>query len=109
MATNFTPTQAELAFVSQIFAQADSQRFGILTGDVAVKIFGGSKLPPTVLGEIWSIADEDNNGFLTKKGAAIALRLMGHAQKGEKVNKSLLSKRAISHHFRACLCVSDTM
>ncbi|KIM53721.1 hypothetical protein SCLCIDRAFT_427446 [Scleroderma citrinum Foug A] len=92
MATNFTPTQAELAFVSQIFAQADSQRFGILTGDVAVKIFGGSKLPPTVLGEIWSIADEDNNGFLTKKGAAIALRLMGHAQKGEKVNKSLLSK-----------------
>lgn len=90
--TSFTPTASELALVNQIFAQADTQKIGILTGDVAVKVFGGSKLPPTVLGEIWSIADEDNNGFLTKKGVAIALRLMGHAQKGEKLNKSLLSK-----------------
>ena len=97
MATSFTPTSAELALVNHIFAQADSQRIGILTGDVAVKLFGGSKLSPTVLGEIWSVADEDNNGFLTKKGAAIALRLMGHAQKGDKVNKSLLSKRAFGH------------
>ncbi|KAI6036889.1 hypothetical protein BKA83DRAFT_684365 [Pisolithus microcarpus] len=93
MATsNFTPTPAELVLVNQIFAQADTQKIGILTGEVAVKVFGGSKLPSTVLGEIWSIADEENNGYLTKKGVAVALRLMGHAQKGEKVDKSLLSK-----------------
>ncbi|KAI6117604.1 hypothetical protein EDD16DRAFT_1588043 [Pisolithus croceorrhizus] len=90
--TNFSPTTAELALVNQIFAQADKQKIGILTGDVAVKVFGGSKLPSTVLGEIWSLADEENNGYLTKKGVAIALRLMGHAQKGDKVDKSLLSK-----------------
>ncbi|KAL4074701.1 hypothetical protein V8B97DRAFT_1951878 [Scleroderma yunnanense] len=92
MATNFTPTPTELAFVNQIFNQADTQKLGILTGDVAVKILGGSKLAPTVLGEIWNIADEDNNGFLTKKGLAIALRLIGHAQRGDKVQKSLLGK-----------------
>ncbi|KAG1749118.1 uncharacterized protein EDB91DRAFT_1112566 [Suillus paluster] len=92
MSSNFAPTPAELALVNQIFAQADTQKIGILTGDVAVKVFQGAKLPPTVLGEIWSIADDDNNGFLTKKGVSIAVRLMGHAQKGHKVDKSLVNK-----------------
>lgn len=86
------PTSAELALVNQIFAQADTQKIGILTGDVAVKVFQGAKLTPTVLGEIWNIADDDNNGFLTKKGVSIAVRLMGHAQKGQKVDKSLVNK-----------------
>ncbi|KAG1842654.1 hypothetical protein DFJ58DRAFT_53648 [Suillus subalutaceus] len=92
MSSNFVPTPAELALVNQIFAQADTQKIGILTGDVAVKVFQGAKLTPTVLGEIWNIADDDNNGFLTKKGVSIAVRLMGHAQKGQKVDKSLVNK-----------------
>ncbi|KAG2149296.1 hypothetical protein DEU56DRAFT_869486 [Suillus clintonianus] len=92
MSSNFAPTPAELALVNQIFAQADTQKIGILTGDVAVKVFQGAKLAPTVLGEIWNIADDDNNGFLTKKGVSIAVRLMGHAQKGQKVDKSLVNK-----------------
>lgn len=93
MSTKFSPTPVELALVSQIFAQGDPQKLGILTGDVAVKIFGGAKLPPTLLGEIWSIADEDNNGWLPKKGVAIAIRLMGWAQKGEKISQELVYKR----------------
>ncbi|KAI6043018.1 hypothetical protein EDC04DRAFT_2600428 [Pisolithus marmoratus] len=105
--TNFTPTPAEFALVNQIFAQADTQKTGILTGDVAVKVFSGSKLPSTVLGEIWSIADGKNDGFLTKKGVAIALRLMGHAQKGDKVHKSLLSKRETQYPVRASESESD--
>ncbi|KAG2158062.1 uncharacterized protein EDB93DRAFT_1199797 [Suillus bovinus] len=92
MSSNFAPTPAELALVNQIFTQADTQKIGILTGDVAVKVFQGAKLAPTVLGEIWNIADDDNNGFLTKKGVSIAVRLMGHAQKGQKVDKSLVNK-----------------
>lgn len=92
MSSHFTPTPPELALVNQIFAQADTQKIGILTGDVAVRVFGGAKLAPTVLGEIWNIADEDNNGFLTKKGVAVAVRLMGWAQKGEKISQALLSK-----------------
>jgi epidermal growth factor receptor substrate 15 len=90
---SFTPSQPELALVAQIFAKADPQKIGILTGDGALKVFGGAKLPPTVLGEIWSIADEDNNGWLPRKGVAIAVRLMGWAQKGEKVTEALVNKR----------------
>lgn len=94
MSTKFSPTSAELSIVSQIFAQADPQKLGILTGDVAVRVFSGANLQPTVLGEIWSIADEENNGWLTKKGATIAVRLMGWAQKGEKINQALVNKRS---------------
>ena len=89
--SGFTPSPAELALVTQIFAKADPQKIGILTGDAALKVFGGAKLTPIVLGEIWSIADEENNGWLSKKGVAIAVRLMGWAQKGEKVKQSLVN------------------
>ncbi|EGN96146.1 hypothetical protein SERLA73DRAFT_76138 [Serpula lacrymans var. lacrymans S7.3] len=92
MSSTFAPSPAELALVNQIFTQFDTQKVGILTGDVAVKVFDGAKLPPTVLGEIWGIADDENNGFLTKKGVAVAARLIGWAQKGEKVSKALITK-----------------
>ena len=93
MPNNISPSPAELALVTQIFAQVDTQKVGILTGDVAVKLFDGAKLPPNVLGEIWSIADDENNGFLTRKGVAVAVRLIGWAQKGEKVSSALVEKR----------------
>ncbi|KAJ7702399.1 hypothetical protein B0H17DRAFT_1044211 [Mycena rosella] len=89
---SFSPSPAELALTAQIFAHADPQKLGALTGEVAVKVFGGANLAPTVLGEIWQIADESNNGWLSQKGVAMAVRLMGHAQKGEKVSAALLSK-----------------
>ncbi|KAF5391940.1 hypothetical protein D9757_001685 [Collybiopsis confluens] len=92
MSSNFAPTQAELSLVNTIFGQHDTQKLGILTGDVAVRVFGGAKLQPTTLGEIWSMADEENNGWLSKKGVSIALRLIGWAQKGEKINAELISK-----------------
>ncbi|KIK63762.1 hypothetical protein GYMLUDRAFT_196623 [Collybiopsis luxurians FD-317 M1] len=92
MPSSFSPTQAELSLVNQIFTQNDTQKLGIITGDVAVRVFGGAKLQPTVLGEIWSIADEENNGWLSRKGIAIALRLIGWAQKGDKINPELINK-----------------
>ncbi|KAF8964114.1 hypothetical protein BDZ97DRAFT_2058743 [Flammula alnicola] len=92
MSTNFSPTPAELTVVATIFAQADPQKLGVLTGDVAVRVFGGAKLPPTTLGEIWNISDEDNKGWLPKKGVAIAVRLIGWAQKGEKITQALANK-----------------
>ncbi|CDO69006.1 hypothetical protein BN946_scf184834.g13 [Trametes cinnabarina] len=92
MSTRFTPTPQELALVNQIFAQADTQKLGVITGDAAVKVFSGSKLPPAVLAEVWNIADEDNNGVLTRKGVAVAVRLLGHAQRGEPVTEALVNK-----------------
>ena len=93
MSSVFSPTAAELAVVSHIFSQADPQKTGILTGDVAVRIFSGAKLSPTTLGTIWNISDEDDKGWLPKRGVAIAVRLIGWAQKGEKITKDLVKKR----------------
>ena len=91
--SKFTPTPQEVALINQIFAQADTQKLGVITGEAAVKIFSGANLSPTILAEIWSIADEDNNGVLTRKGVGIAVRLLGHAQRGEKVADALVTQR----------------
>lgn len=98
MSSSFSPTQAELALVNGLFAHADPNKLGIITGDAAVKAFGGAKLQPTVLGEIWALADSENNGFLTRKGVAIAIRLIGHAQSGQQVKESLIDSRAYFQH-----------
>lgn len=105
--SGFNPSPAELALVSQIFLKADPQKIGILTGDAALKVFGGANLQPTILGEIWNIADEDNNGWLPKKGVAIAVRLMGWAQKGEKVTQALVNRR--EYTFVATSCYVDNV
>lgn len=96
MASKFVPTQGELSLAAAIFAQFDQQKLGALTGEVAVRAFSGANLPPSVLGEVWSVADEANNGWLSQKGVAIALRLIGWAQKGEKVSKDLLDRCRLS-------------
>ncbi|OSX64638.1 hypothetical protein POSPLADRAFT_1166744 [Postia placenta MAD-698-R-SB12] len=90
--SKFTPSPAEVHLVNQIFAQADTQKLGVITGDAAVKIFSGSKLSPTVLADIWNLADEDNNGVLTRKGVAVAVRLLGHAQRGEQITEALVNR-----------------
>ena len=95
MSKQFAPTPAELTLVNQIFAKVDTQKLGIITGDVAVELFAGSNLSSIVLGEVWQIADSDNNGFLSRKGVAVAVRLMGWAQKGEKVTEDLVYKRTL--------------
>jgi len=58
MAPNITPTPQEAALVNQIFLLADPQKLGVVTGDAAVKVFDGAKLPSTTLGEIWALSDE---------------------------------------------------
>ncbi|EKM55751.1 uncharacterized protein PHACADRAFT_209279 [Phanerochaete carnosa HHB-10118-sp] len=90
--SKFTPSPQEVALVNQIFAQADAQKIGVVTGEVAVKIFSGSKLPATTLAEIWNLADEDGKGVLTRKDVAVAVRLLGHAQRGERITEALVHK-----------------
>lgn len=94
-----------------LFAAADSEELGVLTGEVAVTFFARSNLPTAVLGEIWQIADKDNNGFLTPDRHAVrpipesseadfrylssfevAAKLIGHAQAGTTVTPELEGK-----------------
>lgn len=92
MATAFSPTQGEAALVNQIFNKHDPQKFGVITGDVAVKVFGGASLKATTLGQIWVFADAENQGFLTRKGVSVAVRLIGWAQKGDDISADLINK-----------------
>ncbi len=95
--SKFTPSPQEVALVNQIFIQADAQKLGVVNGDAAVKVFSGTKLSPTVLAEIWNLADDDNKGVLTRKDVAVAIRLLGHAQRGERVTEAHIHKRKFGH------------
>ncbi|KAF6765030.1 UBA/TS-N domain-containing protein [Ephemerocybe angulata] len=92
MPSVFTPTPAETTLVHQIFQHADPQKLGIVTGEAAVKVFEGAKLQPALLAEIWAMADDENNGWLSKKGVAKAVRLIGWTQQGRKLTEELLDK-----------------
>ena len=101
--SKFTPSPQEVALVNQIFLQTDGQKLGVVTGEAAVKIFSGTKLSPSVLAEVWNLADEDNKGVLTRKDVAVAVRLLGHAQRGEHISEALVHKRASQALTFRCL------
>lgn len=82
MARAMNLTNEEKRLFGQLFKQCDPETLGIVTGEVARTIFERSGLPPRVLGEIWQLADTDNNGFLDQVGFSLALRLIGYAQDG---------------------------
>jgi epidermal growth factor receptor substrate 15 len=95
---NLNLTAEERRVYGQLLKEADPDGFGAVSGDVAVKFFERTKLPPDVLGQvshsldlpganahclqIWQIADTENRGFLTPAGFGVVLRLIGHAQNG---------------------------
>lgn len=56
-----TPTES-VAY-PHLFSLADKDSIGVVVGDQAVQFFKSSNLPPHTLGEIWQIADSDNEGL----------------------------------------------
>ncbi|KAI7169789.1 hypothetical protein KC352_g25157, partial [Hortaea werneckii] len=91
---NLTPEEKR-AF-SYLFAQADTDNLGVLTGERAVSFFERTHIPPQTLGEIWQIADTENRGLLTKAGFCMVLRLIGHVQQqpGREVSAELAFRPA---------------
>jgi epidermal growth factor receptor substrate 15 len=102
----FFATEEEMALVSRILARAGSQMPGAITGDAAVEIFAETvDLSPAVLGTIWNVADEGNNGTLSERGLGIAIRLIGWAQSGEEVTAALVNiRRTILHLAIVTFC-----
>lgn len=49
---NLTPDEKRV--FGQLFAAADTDNIGVVTGEVAVKFFERTKLAPTTLGEVWT-------------------------------------------------------
>lgn len=84
-----TLSSEEKAVFGQLFKQCDPEGLGIVTGDVARPLFERSGLPAYLLGEIWQIADDANNGFLDQTGFSVALRLIGRVQGGQRLSANV--------------------
>ncbi|KAK9344972.1 hypothetical protein V1522DRAFT_408832 [Lipomyces starkeyi] len=87
-----TLTSEERTTYGQLFKSLDTESLGVVTGEAARTLFERSGLSPLVLGRIWQIADDQNNGFLNQTGFAIALRLIGYVQSGQRLAPELASQ-----------------
>lgn len=87
--SSFRLTPEEKNLYGQLFRQADPDFTQVITGDVASQLFMRSGLSPELLGEIWQMADPENNGFLDQQGFSVALRIIGHAQNGQRLARNL--------------------
>lgn len=92
MSSGFVPSPQEITLTNQIFEKYGAQQLDKITEANAVEFFRSSGLTDQVLQTVWGIAHNGDNGFLTRNGVQIALRLIGHAQRGERVTDELLSK-----------------
>jgi epidermal growth factor receptor substrate 15 len=90
---NLNLSAEEKRLFGQVFAAADTESLGVVTGDIAFKFFPErTKLPAEILGEIWQLADAEDKGFLTPAGFGIVLRLIGYAQAGRQPSAELALK-----------------
>ncbi|KAI4198366.1 MAG: hypothetical protein LQ350_005303 [Teloschistes chrysophthalmus] len=89
---NLQLTPEERRYFGQLFSAADTDKIGVVTGELAVKFFEKTGLPPATLGEIWQIADTENRGLLTPPGFGLVLRLIGYAQAGRSISPQLALK-----------------
>jgi len=88
---NLTPEEKRV--FGYLFSQADPDKLGVVTGEVAVKFFERTGLDPAVLGEIWQLADTENRGLLMSGGFCQVLRLIGHYQAGRGISPELAFRR----------------
>ncbi|KAI4103109.1 MAG: hypothetical protein L6R37_003995 [Teloschistes peruensis] len=89
---NLQLTPEERRYFGQLFSAADTDKIGVVTGELAVKFFEKTGLPPATLGEIWQSADTENRGLLTPPGFGLVLRLIGYAQAGRPISPQLALK-----------------
>lgn len=84
----------EKSYYDQLFSIIDKDQAGVLPGQDALPFLVSSNLPQQTLGEVWALADPDNNGFLTREAWYRAARLIGWMQKNGRssVDESLVSK-----------------
>ncbi|KAF9919991.1 hypothetical protein FBU30_010287 [Linnemannia zychae] len=94
-----TLTTREKQVYGQLWAAADKDQSGFVTGADAVPFFAKSGLSPQILGQIWVLADADNKGVLNQQGFSIAVKLIAHAQNGKTPSPSLINTDAPLPHF----------
>ncbi|KAI7819729.1 hypothetical protein BC939DRAFT_459603 [Gamsiella multidivaricata] len=94
-----TLSTREKQLYGQLWAAADKDSSGFITGADAVPFFAKSGLSPQILGQIWVLADSDNKGVLGQQGFSIAVKLIAHAQNGKTPSPALVNTDAPLPHF----------
>eukprot|EP01135_Chromosphaera_perkinsii_P000661 Nk52_evm28s147 gene=Nk52_evmTU28s147 len=89
---NLTP--AEQHAYQQLFSIADVNGKGQVMGGDAVPFFQKSKLDITVLQKIWTLADNQEAGFLDKKSFFVALKCISLFQMGENFDAGRFGKES---------------
>lgn len=82
------PQQSKLKY-TQMFNSHDRQRTGFLSGIQARNILLESKLPQTVLAEIWNLSDVNTDGRLTSEEFVLAMHLVDKVKRNERLPKEL--------------------
>ena len=97
--TSLTPQERQ--YFDKLFDIVDKDDAGVLPGQDALPFLVSSGLPQQLLGEVWAVADSDNNGFLTRDGWYKAARLIGWLQKSGQmaVDESLAAKSTSRREF----------
>ncbi|KAG2171267.1 hypothetical protein INT43_002889, partial [Umbelopsis isabellina] len=84
-------TVEERHIYGQLFKAADVDSKGIVLGEEAVEFFKKSGVPPPILSEIWTAADDEQRGFLTQQEFYVALKLIACAQNGQLASEPVLT------------------
>lgn len=74
---------------TQLFNTTDRTRSGYLTGPQARNLLIQSKLPHSILAQIWSLADMDSDGRLSCDEFVLAMHLCDTALQGEAIPATL--------------------
>ncbi|KAH8102894.1 EF-hand [Cristinia sonorae] len=86
---NWDVTPAEKASSDRFFDMLDPWKHGYIEGEAAVPFMSKSKLPESVLADIWDLADADADGKLSRDDFAIAMHLIKAKLAGVEVPDTL--------------------
>ncbi|KAJ7638504.1 hypothetical protein FB45DRAFT_1054785 [Roridomyces roridus] len=85
---NLTFPPMSKSFADRQFDALDPLNNGFIHDNISLPFLLESKLPPDDLARIWSLADVNNDGKLTRDGFAIALYLIGEQRRGKYIPPS---------------------
>ena len=99
LSEEFSATDEELQLSSRLLETNNWHNADRLSVDAAISIFKQSGLTFKQLRDIWTIADKEGSGSLSKHELAVAIRLMGWVQAGQPLHEDLLASGVLSSDY----------
>ncbi|KAJ3130149.1 hypothetical protein HK100_008208 [Physocladia obscura] len=98
----------EAAVYARYFSIADAGRTGVISAENAVAFLSKSRLPQSVLGEIWVLSDTEQQGVLSQTSFYTCLKLIALSQSGKPVSLQYLSTKTPLPTFEGISSASST-